>query len=69
VVVAFYYLKILPDERLGAKKVEEAPSVKVMGLPDDLREVMDAIKKDRETSSYSKSEKNSTFSSDNRQPS
>ena len=42
-VAAFYYLKILPKKRLGAKKVEGAPSVKVVGLPDDLREVMDAI--------------------------
>jgi uncharacterized membrane protein len=42
-VAAFYYLKILPKKKLGMKKVEGAPSVKVVGLPDDLREVMDAI--------------------------
>jgi uncharacterized membrane protein len=42
-VAAFYYLKILPKKKLGMKKVEETPSVKVVGLPDDLREVMDAI--------------------------
>jgi len=43
VVAASYYLKILSKKRLRAKKVEKAPSVKVVGLPDDLREVMDAI--------------------------
>jgi uncharacterized membrane protein len=42
--IAFYYLKILPRRKpASVKKVEGAPSVKVVGLPDDLREVMDAI--------------------------
>jgi uncharacterized membrane protein len=40
-VVAFYYLKISP-KKPATKKVE-APPVKVVGLPDDLKEVMDVI--------------------------
>jgi uncharacterized membrane protein len=43
-IVAYYYSKILPKKRLGAKKVEGAPSIKVVGLPDDLKEVMDVIR-------------------------
>jgi len=42
-VVAFYYLKISPKKKPVAKKVEETPPVKVVGLPDDLKEVMDVI--------------------------
>ena len=42
--VAFYYTKIYPKKKLvGVKKVEAPPSVKVVGLPDDLKEVMEVI--------------------------
>jgi len=41
----FYYAKIYPKKKLvGAKKVEGPPPVKVVGLPDDLKEVMDVIR-------------------------
>lgn len=43
--VAFYYMKIYPKKKLaGAGKVEGPPPVKVVGLPDDLKEVMDVIR-------------------------
>ena len=39
----YYYLKILPKKKLvGTEKVER-PSVKIVGLPNDLKEVMDIV--------------------------
>jgi len=40
----FYYLKILPKKKLAVEKVRGPPPVKVVGLPDDLKEVMDVIR-------------------------
>jgi len=41
---AFYYLKILPKKKLAGAEKPEGPAVKIVGLPDDLKEVMDAIR-------------------------
>ena len=44
-LVVFYYVKVYPKKRAaGEKKVEGPPHVKVVGLPDDLKEVMDVIR-------------------------
>jgi uncharacterized membrane protein len=43
-VVAFYYSKIHPKRKVGVKKVEGPPPVKVVGLPGDLKEVMDVVR-------------------------
>ncbi len=43
--IAFYYRKILPKKKLaGAGKVEAPPSVRVVGLPEDLNEVLNVIR-------------------------
>jgi uncharacterized membrane protein len=42
--VAFYYTKIYPKKKVGVKRVEGPPPVKVVGLPDDLKEVMDVVR-------------------------
>jgi uncharacterized membrane protein len=44
-VVAYYYSKILPKKKPAKlEKVEGSPPVKVVGLPDDLKEVMEVIR-------------------------
>jgi uncharacterized membrane protein len=43
--VVFYYVKIYPKKKsVGPKKVEGPPPARVVGLPDDLKEVMDVIR-------------------------
>jgi uncharacterized membrane protein len=40
---SFYYLKVLRKKKLVSEKKPEGPAVKIVGLPDDLKEVMDMI--------------------------
>lgn len=43
--VAYYLMVVRPKRKPGAvKKAEAPPSAKVVGLPDDLREVLDAMR-------------------------
>lgn len=42
-VAIFYYLRIRPRKKPTQVKAVEAPPIKVVGLPDDLKEVMEKI--------------------------
>ena len=42
--VAYYYLKILPKKKLHEEEIRALPPVKVVGLPDDLNQVLNVIR-------------------------
>lgn len=42
--IAFYYRKILPKKRLPAEEIRVPPSARVVGLPEDLNEVLNVIR-------------------------